>query len=35
MIEILERKKNILTNDNITLELEINKIDEIIKNLEK
>ena len=35
MVEILERKKNILTNDNITLELEINKIDEIIKNLEK
>ena len=35
MLETLERKKNILTNDNITLELEINKIDEIIKNLEK
>ena len=34
MVEILERKKNILTNDNITLELEINKIDDIIKNLE-
>lgn len=34
MVEILERKKNILTNDNITLELEVNKIDDIIKNLE-
>ena len=34
MVEILERKKNILTNDNITLEIEVNKIDDIIKNLE-
>lgn len=34
-IKALEAEKNILTNDNITLEIEINKLSDIIEKLEK
>ena len=35
IIDALDNEKNILSRDNITLEIEINKINEIIEELEK
>lgn len=35
IVEILNKEKNILTNDNVTLEIEINRLSDIIEKLNK